>query len=81
MGQTGCSYLGPDQNCTVDDAEPPNQTSVCSLLFLKVTFRSALVYHADMVQPALNMFHVALGATKGTKIPYSEMYLSDCPTA
>jgi hypothetical protein len=43
MAQTGCSRLGPYQNCTVDDAEPRNQSFACSLLFLRAPFRSDLV--------------------------------------
>jgi hypothetical protein len=42
MAQKGGSYLGPDWDCMVSDAEPPNQTLADSSLFMKVTFRSAL---------------------------------------
>jgi hypothetical protein len=37
MAQTGGSHLGPDQDCMVDDAEPPNRTFTGWSLFLKVT--------------------------------------------
>jgi hypothetical protein len=50
MAQTNGSHLGPDQDCTVDDAELPNKTYAGSSLLKKVTSQSALVSYAFKVQ-------------------------------
>jgi hypothetical protein len=47
------THLGPDWNCTVDDAKPPQEISARSSLFTPVNFQSALILWFDKIEVPL----------------------------
>jgi hypothetical protein len=58
MAQTGSSHLGPDWDCTLVNAEHPNQTFAGSSLFMNVTLQSALVHCLAEIGASNNLIRI-----------------------